>query len=307
MSDHPPILIIVINWQQPLITVECINSLQRMDYPNKRFLLIDNGSEDNSSEYFQSTIPRIPLIAMPENLGFAKGANVGLRYALQKGFEHALLINNDAFPKKDMLTRLHREIRPDIALLSPKIYYKSEPDRIWFAGGERHPTLLEVRNRGQGEMDGPQWQTSRDVDYLLGTCLLVNLPLVAKLSFFDERYFMYYEDLDLSLRCQLAGLRLRLVSDAHLHHRVSVSSGGEDAPARVYMIAKSSILFFHTHASIGNRHAILVFRAFSAVKRLISFLAIGNHKAASAYLRGLLDGWHTVKSRQAHDHNAKSI
>lgn len=295
MPNQPPILIIVINWQQPLLSVECVHSLQKMDYPSKHLLLIDNGSDDNSLEIFEKTIPQVPIMALPENLGFAKGANIGLRYAVHNNFEYALLINNDAFPDTDMLTRLYKEIEPDIALLSPKIFYEFEPNRIWFAGGQRHPSLLEVRNRGQGELDGPNWHTSQDVDYLLGTCLLINLPLASQLNFFDERYFMYYEDLDLSLRCQLAGYRLRMVADAHLYHRVSVSSGGEDTPARTYMLAKSSILFFHRHASQGDKFAIFIFRVSSGLKRIIRLLVAGKLNVALAHLRGLLEGIASIK------------
>ena len=290
-----PILIIVINWRQPHVTIECIQSLQRMDYPEKDILIIDNGSGDKSLDIFQSQIPHIPILELPDNLGFAKGANAGLHYAQQNNYLFALLINNDAFPKADMLTKLHNALEPDIALLSPKIFYEDEPKRIWFAGGQRHPTLLELRNRGQGELDSPNWQTPRDVDYLLGTCLLINIALVSQLNFFDERYFMYYEDLDLSLRCRQANYRLRLVSDAHLYHRVATSSGGIDSPSRSYTIAKSSFIFFQTHHKKGNSLAIFIFRALSTIRQIGRWLWRGKIKSAASHMRGLRDGWQIMK------------
>lgn len=289
------------------MTIECIRSLQKMDYQRKDFLIIDNGSGDNSAKIFQQKLPEIHVEELPDNFGFATGANVGLNYAVQKNYHYALLINNDAFPKKDMLTKLYEAAESDIALLSPKIFYEAEPNRIWFAGGQRHSKLLEVRNRGQGELDGPKWQTSRNVDYLLGTCLLINLHLVSQLNFFDERYFMYYEDLDLSLRCQLAGFRLRLVSDAHLYHRVSASSGGENTPSKIHMLARSSFLFFHTHARKGAKYSIFIFRTFSAVKHILHFFITGNYKATFAYLSGLHEGWHIAKIKSTNEYNTKNI
>lgn len=291
-----PILIILINWRQPHMTIECVHSLQRMDYQPKHILIIENGSGDNSAKIFQQELPDVQVIKLSDNLGFAKGANVGLNFAIQKNYHYALLINNDAFPKKEMLTKLHHAAAPDIALLSPKIFYEAEPNRIWFAGGQRHPTLLELRNRRQGEIDSLKRHSSHDVDYLLGTCLLINLPLVSQLNFFDERFFMYYEDLDLSLRCQLAGFRLRLVSDAHLYHRVATSSGGADSPSRIYLIAKSSLIFFLTHHKRGNSLAILIFRTLSTIRQTSSWLWHGNIKAIVAHFRGLRDGWRIVKS-----------
>lgn len=296
MATYPPILIILINWRQPQVTVECVHSLQKMDYPNKQYVVIDNGSGDDSLDIFRQEIPFVKVLALKDNFGFAKGANVGLRYAMEEKHQFALLINNDAFPEVDMLTKLFDSVEPDTALLSPKIYFDAEPDLIWFAGGQQHSTLLEVRNRGQGEIDGPRWQISQDVDYLLGTCLLINLPLVSQLNFFDERYFMYYEDLDLSLRCRLAGFRLRLVSEAHLYHRVATSSGGLDSPYRSYLIAKSSVIFFLTHHKHGKSFNILFFRVSSSVRQVLAWLIRGNTKAAVAHIKGLRDGWSLGKS-----------
>lgn len=296
MPTYSPILIILINWRQPQITVECIHSLQKMDYPNKKYLIVDNGSGDGSLDTFRQELPFVQLLALEDNFGFAKGANAGLRYAIEEEYNFALLINNDAFPKVDMLTKLVDSTEPDIALLSPKIFFDAEPNLIWFAGGRQHPTLLEVRTRGLGEVDGPRWQLSQDVDYLLGTCLLINLTLVSQVGFFDERYFMYYEDLDLSLRCRLAGFRLRLVTEAHLYHRVATSSGGIDSPFRSYLIAKSSVIFFLTHHKQGNSFRIFFFRVLSTLRQTCSWLWRGNVKAAVAHIRGLRDGWILGKS-----------
>ncbi|MBK8904974.1 MAG: glycosyltransferase family 2 protein [Anaerolineaceae bacterium] len=296
MPTYPPILIILINWRQPQITVECVHSLQKMDYPNKQYLIVDNGSGDGSLNIFRQELPFVKVLALEDNFGFAKGANAGLRYAIEEKYQFALLINNDAFPKVDMLTKLLGSMEPDTALLSPKIYFDAEPDLVWFAGGQQHPTLLEVRNRGLGEVDGPKWQQSQDVDYLLGTCLLINLALVSQIGFFDERYFMYYEDLDLSLRCRLAGFRLRLVTEAHLYHRVATSSGGIDSPFRSYLIAKSGVIFFLTHHKHGKGLNIFFFRVLSSIRQVLSWLIRGNVKVAVAHIRGLRDGWILGKS-----------
>lgn len=284
-------LVIILNWRQPEITIECVRAVQAMNIPAANILLIDNASGDDSEAQFKMTLPDISLSVMPRNLGFAAGVNHGLRQAMMFGCQYVLLLNNDAFPAPNMLTQLLAEVAPDIALLSPKIFYEAEATRIWFAGGRQHPYLLEMRNTGQGEQDGPAWQQSHDVDYLVGTGLLVNMMAIRHVGVLDEQFFMYYEDLDWSIRLRQAGYRLRLVANAHLYHRVSLSTGGTDSPLHRYYLARSSILFFLRYANLGRPWAIFVYRSFSAIKMVARLVITGQKATARAYLRGLWDGW----------------
>ncbi|HSM55483.1 MAG TPA: glycosyltransferase family 2 protein [Candidatus Sulfomarinibacteraceae bacterium] len=294
--SEPQTCVIILNWRQPQMTVECVHAVQRMTAASFELLLVDNGSGDGSVEYLRRALPDVELLALPENVGFAAGANRALEQAHARGFEHALLMNNDAFPAPDMLSRLLVETAPDVALLSPKIFYEQPPRRIWFAGGRQHPSLLEMRDTGQGEPDGPRWTQSRDVDYLVGTGLLVNLQAAAEVGWLNECFFMYYEDLDWSIRLRQAGYRLRLVADAHLYHRVSRSAGGTDSPLHRYYLARSSILFFRRHAASGRPAAILFYRLGSAIKMVGRLALSGKLNTAWAYVRGLVDGWRVSRN-----------
>jgi GT2 family glycosyltransferase len=293
IMNHPRVLVITLNWRQPHTTIECVQALKAMAYPNLQILVIDNGSGDGSTEIMRNHLPDITVLSQPENLGFAAGSNIGLRYAVENEFEYALLINNDAFPAPDMLEHLLAETTPEIALLSPKIYYENEPSRIWFANARQHPSTLDLRDTGRGQLDGSAWLNSRDVDYLLGTCLLVNLTTIAQLGFFDEQYFMYFEDLDWSMRLRQAGYRLRLVAPAHLYHRIATSSGGLDSPFRRYHLARSGVIFWRRHARLGQPWVIALFRLGSALKTISRLLLNRQPAVAFYYLRGLRDGWDT--------------
>ncbi len=292
---HKKVLIVTLNWRQPEMTVACVRNLQAMIYPAMEIMVIDNGSGDDSPKTLKESLPDVIVHCLPQNKGFAAGCNVGLQYALDHQFEYALLINNDAFSEPDMLSKLMHEASPQIALLSPKIYYESEPSKIWFAGGSQHSTLLELRDRGRGEFDSLVWQKNQDVDYLLGTCLLVNIEAVKKVGLLNEQFFMYYEDLDWSIRFRAANYRLRLVADAHLYHRVAISSGGINSPLRRYYLARSSFIFFYTHRHKGNPLAIYLFRTLSAIKQIGACLSKGNFEAAKSYLQGIRDGYHLTQ------------
>lgn len=288
----PRTLAVVLNWQQAGVTLECVEALRIMEAQDLDILVIDNGSADDSLAIFDACPLDFRLLTLPENVGFAAGNNRGLQMALDEGYDYALMVNNDAFAAPDMLAKLLAESAPDIALLSPKIYFESEPDRIWFANGRQQSHTLDLRDTGEGELDGVQWKDSRDVDYLLGTCLLVNLPAVSEVGLLDERFFFYFEDLDWSLRLRQAGFRLRVAAPAHLLHRVATSTGGEeDSALRRYHLAHSSVIFWRRHAKKGSPLVIIPFRILSAIKMITRLVTIGRRDAASAYLRGLRDGW----------------
>jgi len=284
------VLVIILNWKQPETTIECVRTVQAMQ-PAPEILVIDNGSGDGSAEKMQAELTGLTILALPKNLGFAGGCNVGLKQAIEQGFNYALLLNNDAFPAPDMLDCLLREAAEDIGLSSPKILYESAPDLIWFAGGTQHRWLLELRNSGQNEKDDPVRHISRDTDYLWGTCLLVNLAAAQQIGLLDDRFFMYYEDLDWSIRFRQAGYRLRLVADARLYHRVAVSTGGMDSPLHRYYLGRSSVLFFRRHAHLGFLPAIFLYRLGSAVKMVLRLLLTGRQESATTYLQGLWEGW----------------
>ena len=285
-------LAITLNWRQPQVTLECVQALQAFPGPELDILVIDNGSGDDSVEILKRSEFSFEILDLPQNLGFAAGNNHGLRLAIDRGYEYALLINNDAFAGPDLLGRLLAQTNSDIGLLSPKIFYESEPDRIWFSGGRRQPLTLDLVDTGRGKIDDPGDTAARDVDYLLGACLLVNLKAARVVGLLDERYFFYFEDLDWSVRFVEAGYRLRLVPDAHVYHRVAVSTGGEvDSPQRRYYLAFGSVLFWRKNAHLGNPAVIVAFRFISGVKMIGRLALSGRWRAAATYLRGLRDGW----------------
>jgi GT2 family glycosyltransferase len=285
-------LAIVLNWRQPQVTLACAKALVDLQEPDLDILVIDNGSGDDSAAVLKSHRVSFELLELPHNIGFAAGNNVGLTAALDRGYDYALLINNDAFAEPGLLQNLLAQARSDIGLLSPKIYYESDPETIWFAGGSRHPLTIDLINTGRDQPDDQQFGVSRDVDYLLGACLLVNMQAARVVGLLDERFFFYFEDLDWSLRFSEAGYRLRYVADAHVYHRVAVSTGGDkDSALRRFYLASGSVMFWRLHAHLGSPGIIFLFRAASAVKTLSRLVMAGRWKAVSAYVRGLRHGW----------------
>lgn len=291
MATCPLVYTMILNWNRCEDTLACLASLTKLDYPRLRLLLVDNGSSDETPLVVSQQFPDVEIIVNERNLGFASGCNVGLRHALKRGADYVFLLNNDTFVDPAALSHLIDLAHPkDVGMVIPKIYYAAEPTRIWSVGGMRHPWTIEDTGNGRGQIDVGQWDEVIERDYVVACALLLSRRFLTEVGLFDERFFMYYEDFDLSLRARQAGFRLLLSPQARVWHKVAVSSGGSDSPNERYLMARSSVLFFHKHVRGLRWLIVLPYRTGSAIKTVLRLVGHGRGQSARAYLRGLRDG-----------------
>lgn len=112
-SQQPLVGIVIPNYNGTQITCECLNSLQKLDYPNHKIYLVENGSEDRPANLFREKYPHVRVIESPVNLGFAAGSNIGMRQALAEGADYILLLNNDTIAAPDLLSNMFIMIGSD--------------------------------------------------------------------------------------------------------------------------------------------------------------------------------------------------
>ena len=185
-----------------------------------------------------------------QNVGVAAGNNAGIRAALEAGAQFILLLNNDADLRPSALAELRRAL--DAAgnaawAAAPKILYRSEPDRIWSAGGAFEWWRGLSRDRGTGEPDHGQYDQPSDIDYANTCCLLVRAEVFARIGMMDEAYFMYYDDSDFSARVRRAGGRIRYVPSAQVLHDVQATSRSTAAAG-----ASSFFALYYTTRNRGH-------------------------------------------------------
>jgi GT2 family glycosyltransferase len=286
---EPLVHVIILNWNRCQDTLACLASLQRSTMPALPITVVDQGSVDDSVQQIHAQFPTVRVIETHQNLGFARGMNWGIREVLTTDATHLLLLNNDTLVAPDMVARLLMHATTDVGVLAPAIFYADRPDLIWSAGGEIHPLLLELRENHLRQQPLPPTPVTRT--FFTGCALLVQRQVFDTIGLFDERFFMYYEDLDFCLRIQRAGYRMVLVPDATLWHKVAQSSGGANSPAERYHMALSSGLYFRKHLSGWRAPLILSYRFLSAL-RWTGRLAYQRQWAAlRAYWVGLRAGW----------------
>jgi len=297
MAVDPLIHVIILTWNRLQDTLACLESLLATEYSNLRIVLVDNGSSDDTPAIVRTTFPTVTVVENGRNLGFAAGTNVGIRYALADETDFVFLLNNDTLVDRSLFQHLLGVIEPGVGMVAPKIYYADDPNRIWSVGAMKHPLTLERSGDGRNQLDAGQWDLVLDRDYLVGCALLISRQLLEEIGLFDEAFFVYYEDSDLTLRAREGGYRLLLAPQAKIWHRVSASSGGSDTPNERYWMAHSSVRFFCKHTRGWHWMIVVPFRMGSALKLTLRLLSRGNVTATTAYWRGLLDGLQAVARR----------
>ena len=255
MVEHPVrrlVVIIILNWNNPEDTLACLRSVAKLDYPELSTIVVDNGSTDDSVMRIRTAYPHVEMIETGENLGFAEGNNVGLRWAMERGADFICVLNNDTEVASDFITRLAEEAEsdPSIGIVGPKMYFFEPSDMVFAAGSlvEWDKGILNQRGIWQKEsIVGPLYSDHpEDVDFIIGCGVLIKRTMFERIGLLDPRYYLNYEDVDLCIRASLAGYRVRYTPRAILRHKVSASLG-QGSPRNTYYMTRNALLFFGTH------------------------------------------------------------
>jgi GT2 family glycosyltransferase len=230
MNALPRVSLIVLNWNGRQFLEQSLPALLELDYPDFSVQLIDNASTDDSVAFVRERFPQVEVFCSQRNLGFAAGNNVALR---RIGSEIAVLVNPDVVVSRDWLQKLVAPMRQNeaIGIAGCKLYYPSGR-RIQHAGGYiTYPQALPG-HYGLNEEDKGQYDTLRDVDYVIGAALAVKREVLDEIGLLDEGYFLFFEDADWCLRARRAGYRVVYVPEATAVHVESVVT---DKGSEVYL------------------------------------------------------------------------
>jgi GT2 family glycosyltransferase len=240
----PLVYITVLNWNGTADTLECLEALKALTYPEYRILIIDNGSAEPCTAAVAERFPDVEVIELPTNLGFAGGNNFGMRLALERGAEYVWLLNNDTVVEPDALTALAHaaETGERVGLVGSKILFFRQDGLIDHAGGFIAPWRFGGAGHiGLGERDQGQYDETRPVDYVSGCSLLARREMIEETGFLDEQYFAYWEDVDWCTRAQQGGWNAVYAPGSVVHHK-----GGREteiSPLRFYLAARNTLRY----------------------------------------------------------------
>lgn len=264
------IAIVVINYNGCQNTLDCLDSLRILETANFEIelVVVENGSEDGSVQAL-ANLKDIELVSSQTNLGFAGGANLGIKHAIKRNANHVLILNNDTIADKFLIKNMISSAKFG-QIISPKIYFapgfefhkerykKHELGKIiWYAGAMIDWQNIIGVHMGVDEVDKGQFAKRRQIDLATGACMLVSAEVFEKIGYFDEKYFLYLEDMDFSTRAKRAGFKIIFEPKAILWHKNAASSGGSGSNLQDYYITRNRLLFATKYANARTKLAVI--------------------------------------------------
>lgn len=312
------VAVVVLNYKGIDDTISCLASLSDQSYKNFKIVAVENGSGDHSTEEFKKLEKKygdkLVTLYNKENLGFDGGVNTGIRWALEHDFDYVALFNNDATAHKDWLKNLVAAAKKHKSGLTTGLLLLADGKTIdstgdWFSKwGLGFP-----RNRGDKTKEAPEG------GFVFGSsagATLYSVPMFREIGIFDEDYFAYYEDNDISFRAQLAGWKVYYEPSAIAYHKLSQTSKRMKSGFMIYQTFKNMPFVFVKNVPaglllpVGIRfylaywlmvgHAIARGNGWPAIKGVVAnffygFKKLGerwhiqrNKKVSTAYIKSIL-------------------
>lgn len=234
--------VIVLNYQGGDHIEACLESVRALQTPpgDCECVVVDNASDDGSLGLVRDRFPDLPIIENDANLGYAGGNNRGIREALDSGAEYVAVLNVDAQAEDRWLTGLveRADEEPEAAILGSLIL-SEDGDEVEFDGGQFDPVTTSGgyadRHLDEGDLQG----APREVPYACGAAMLMRAEALREVGLFDPAFFAYHEDVDLAIRCWLAGWKVLLAPGSVVRH---VGGGtGAGIGFRDFMGARNSL------------------------------------------------------------------
>ena len=304
IASSPKVSVVLLNWNGAEFTIPCVESLHAQSYANLETIVVDNGSSDDSCsrlrEKFGGSIRFVPL---DKNLGFTGGNNVGIDLALKGGASYVLVLNNDTIADARLVEELVALAESDkgIGVVTGKIFYFDRRDLLWFAGGVIRRGFLEFKHRGLLKKDTGEFDTICESRFVTGCCMLVRREVFERVGVFDNRFFIYSEDADFSLRVSGAGFRLMYTPRAVLWHKESATMRkntlragfGTVSPRQYYLSTRNRIFILRKHSPALEKTVTLSSLVLQSLLWSSFFVVRGRWEKLSSIWRGVFDGLFT--------------
>ncbi|MFC8192702.1 glycosyltransferase family 2 protein [Cellulomonas sp. NPDC057328] len=255
VGPAPDVTVVTVTYDAAELVLRCLDSLRAQELGGLRaeVVVVDNSSRDGTADLVARERPDVVLVRSGTNLGFAGGNNVALRHVRSR---FVVLLNNDAVAEPDAVRRLVEAMDAapaDVAAMAATVLLADRfraaapddrdvvagPDGRWVRDPEGDVRLVnssgnELRTDGYGQdrgwlADAARHAPPREVFGFSGAAAVLRTSALREVGLFDERFFMYYEDTDLSWRLRLAGYRIEHCADVVVHH-VHAASSTEGSP-----------------------------------------------------------------------------
>ncbi|URZ07195.1 glycosyltransferase family 2 protein [Clostridium felsineum] len=291
MIKNPKIFIIILNYNAYEDTIECIKSVEDIEYDNYEIVLVDNCSTDDSYMKLKEKLPSYNIIESEKNLGYANGNNIGIKYALKNDAEYICILNNDVVVEKDFLSRLVEKIqeKSDIGIVGSCIcdYYKK--DIIQGMGAHINLCFAAARRYFKGKNYNDIEKKDIYVDYLEGACFLVKREIFEKVGLIPENYFLFFEETEFCVKAIQAGYKILCVYGSRIYHKGSATINKFGSLSYAYL-NRNRVIFVRRNSKVYQRLIFGLYIYIEAIGRIIL------RKEPLALFKYILEGFKSDKN-----------
>lgn len=256
---QPKVFAVIINWNGDRDTIVCLKSLLSLAYGNFHVIISDNGSRADSLDAIRRWLAEsvdsaksygirsYAILENGRNLGFTGANTTGINYALARGADYVLFLNNDTIVTPDFLQKmiLASEGSSKIGITGCKIFYAdSDPNgkhKIWSLGGYTSVFGMPVNIAG-GKYDRPEWNDTREQPLINGCCMLIKRAVIESIGVQSDELFFGMDDVEYSLRASRYGWTNIVAADAVIYHAGSQSVSSRPA-LQIYYLFRNVLLF----------------------------------------------------------------
>ena len=240
---------IILNWNGKKFLKKCLSSVLKSTY-RVSVVVVDNGSVDGSVAYIKKNYPQIAIIKNRDNLGWGVGNNKGIEYALRKGADAIFILNNDTEIDKRCISNMVSELckSEKVGIDGQKIYLSvngKKKKKISYAGGKFTKNRYFGMHIGDDKLDIGQFDKIKKTEFTTGAAMMVKSEVFRKIGYFENRFFIYYEEGDFCMRANKVGIEILFIPNAHVFH---VFSGTVklNSPFQHYYTTRNHYLFVET-------------------------------------------------------------
>ena len=222
--------VVILNWKGRDYVGDCIRSVLGQTHADVGVIVVDNGSPDGSAEYIGSAFPEVQMVALPQNLHFARGTNAGVEAALRDpGCKYVVTLNNDTKVDPEFVAELVKSVEADhVGMVQAKLLFMDRPKVLNTTGVSPTRDGAGV-DRGWNQRDEGQFDAATDIFAPTAGAALYRREVFDTVGPFDGDFVAYYEDLDLAWRARLAGWEARFAPRSVVYHMYSHSTSYQSA------------------------------------------------------------------------------
>ncbi len=248
------ISIIIVNYNGAKDTLDCLKSLNMISNSEMEIIIVDNKSTDDSLKILKESQKKyeFTLLKALDNKGFSAGNNIGIKYAMSKGTDYFVLLNNDTVVKPDFLDKLMKgfKVSNDCGITTSRILYYENPNKVWYAGGALNMVTSRTEHFYYKCIDAITDTTPKKVSFASGCCMCISRNVIEKIGLLDEDFFLYEEDTEYCHRIHDYGFSIWYIPDSIIYHKVSASTGVASSVSQYYCIRNKYMMINKSYSGI---------------------------------------------------------